>query len=47
MTHASVPPESRRALGIADGLIRLSIGLEDVGDLKEDLSRGFAACRAK
>ena len=46
MTHASVPPEARRALGIADGLIRLSIGLEGVEDLQEDLSRGFAACRA-
>jgi cystathionine beta-lyase/cystathionine gamma-synthase len=43
MTHASVPAESRRALGIGDGLIRLSIGLEDEGDLAEDLERGFSA----
>jgi len=43
MTHASVPADIRRALGIGDGLIRLSIGLEDVGDLVADLERGFAA----
>jgi cystathionine beta-lyase/cystathionine gamma-synthase len=46
MTHASVPPENRRALGIADGLIRLSVGLEGVDDLWADLERGFAAARA-
>lgn len=43
MTHASIPAESRRALGIGDGLIRLSVGLEDVGDLRTDLEAGFAA----
>lgn len=43
MTHASLEPEARRALGIGDGLIRLSVGLEDVEDLKEDLDRGFHA----
>lgn len=43
MTHASLTPEARRDLGIGDGLIRLSVGLEDVDDLKEDLSRGFRA----
>jgi len=43
MTHASLPPESRRALGIGDGLIRLSIGLEDAGDLLADLDTGFSA----
>jgi cystathionine beta-lyase/cystathionine gamma-synthase len=46
MTHASIPAETRRALGIADGLIRLSVGLEDVDDLWADLERGFAAARA-
>jgi len=46
MTHASIPAENRRALGIADGLIRLSVGLEDEGDLWDDLERGFAAARA-
>jgi cystathionine gamma-lyase len=47
MTHASVPAEARRALGIGDGLIRLSIGLEDIGDLVADLERGFAAALAR
>jgi cystathionine gamma-lyase len=42
MTHASVPPEQRQALGIHDGLIRLSVGLEDVGDLQEDLAQALA-----
>jgi len=37
MTHASVPEEHRRALGITDGLIRMSVGLEDVRDLMEDI----------
>jgi cystathionine beta-lyase/cystathionine gamma-synthase len=45
MTHASVPPEARRALGIGDGLIRLSVGLEDADDLIADLDRGFDAAR--
>jgi cystathionine beta-lyase/cystathionine gamma-synthase len=38
MTHASVPPERRAAIGITDGLIRISVGIEDVDDLKEDLN---------
>jgi cystathionine gamma-lyase len=46
MTHASVPAESRKLLGIGDGLIRLSVGLEDVDDLAEDLERGFKAANA-
>lgn len=46
MTHASIPADARRALGIGDGLIRLSIGLEDAGDLRADLERGFAAASA-
>ena len=45
MTHASVPETQRRELGIDDGLIRLSIGLEDEGDLWGDLERAFAAAR--
>jgi len=45
MTHASVPEPARRALGIGDGLIRLSVGLEGVEDLRADLERGFAAAR--
>ena len=45
MTHASVPAERRQAAGITDTLIRLSVGVEDVEDLKEDLERAFAAAR--
>jgi cystathionine gamma-lyase len=42
MTHASVPPDRRAALGISDGLIRLSCGVEDIDDLLEDLEHAFA-----
>lgn len=42
MTHASVPAEQRKALGIDDSLIRLSVGIEDVGDLLADLEQAFA-----
>ena len=41
MTHASVPSEHRRALGITDGLVRISAGLEDLEDLKEDLTQAL------
>jgi cystathionine beta-lyase/cystathionine gamma-synthase len=41
MTHASVPPDRRAALGITDGMIRLSCGVEDVGDLIGDLEFAF------
>jgi cystathionine beta-lyase len=43
MTHASLTPEARQTLGIGDGLIRLSVGLEDMNDLRGDLEAGFAA----
>ncbi|RNC82715.1 MAG: cystathionine gamma-synthase [Phycisphaera sp.] len=42
MTHASVPPEQREQLGISDGLVRLSVGIEDVEDLIEDLDQALA-----
>jgi cystathionine beta-lyase/cystathionine gamma-synthase len=42
MTHASVPAARRAALGITDGLVRISVGLEDVEDLKEDLDGALA-----
>jgi cystathionine beta-lyase/cystathionine gamma-synthase len=42
MTHASVPESARRALGISDGLVRLSIGLEGVDDLWADIDRALA-----
>jgi cystathionine gamma-lyase len=38
MTHASVPPANRKRLGISDGLIRLSVGVEDVADLRAELA---------
>jgi len=41
MTHASVPAARREALGITDGLVRLSAGVEDIEDLKEDLSHAL------
>ena len=45
MTHASVPKAARDELGIADGFIRVSCGIENVEDLIADLERGFAAAR--
>jgi cystathionine gamma-lyase len=45
MTHASIPPDNRKKLGIDDGFIRLSVGIEDLADLKGDLERAFAAAR--
>lgn len=44
MTHASVPPAQRVELGISDALIRLSVGLEDVQDLINDLEQALKAC---
>jgi cystathionine gamma-lyase/cystathionine beta-lyase/cystathionine gamma-lyase/homocysteine desulfhydrase len=43
MTHASVPAADRLRLGISDGLVRVSVGLEDVADLLEDLDQALAA----
>jgi len=43
MTHASVPRPTRLARGITDSLIRMSVGIEDVEDLVEDLDAGFRA----
>jgi cystathionine gamma-lyase len=43
MTHASVPPAMRQAMGLTDSLVRLSCGVEDTEDLIEDLDRAFAA----
>ena len=41
MTHASVPADQRRKLGITDGLVRISVGIEDVEDLIADLDNAF------
>jgi cystathionine gamma-lyase len=43
MTHATIPPEQRAVLGIGDGLIRLSVGIEHVDDQRADLARALAA----
>jgi cystathionine gamma-lyase len=43
MTHSSVPSEQREALGISDSLVRLSVGIEDVRDLIDDLKRALEA----
>jgi cystathionine gamma-lyase len=43
MTHATIPAETRAALGIGDALVRLSVGVEDLADLRDDLARGLAA----
>lgn len=42
MTHATIPAETRRRLGIGDALVRLSVGIEDVEDLRADLAQAFA-----
>ena len=42
MTHASVPPDRRLQIGITDDLVRVSVGIEDIDDLKEDLSSALA-----
>ena len=43
MTHATIPAEQRAALGIGDGLIRLSVGIEHVEDQRADLARALDA----
>lgn len=43
MTHASVPPSDRERLGITDGMVRISVGIEDVDDIVEDLDRSLSA----
>ncbi len=42
MTHASIPAELRQARGVTDGLVRLSVGIEDADDLQEDLRQALA-----
>ncbi|HKW02431.1 MAG TPA: PLP-dependent aspartate aminotransferase family protein [Vicinamibacterales bacterium] len=41
MTHASVPPERRAAIGLSDSLVRISAGIEDIEDLREDLEQAL------
>lgn len=45
MTHKSIPAEKRRAAGVADSLIRLSVGLEDADDLIADLAQALDRCK--
>ena len=47
MTHASIPPDKRRALGISDGLIRVSVGIEHIADQQADFQQAFAAADAE
>jgi O-succinylhomoserine sulfhydrylase len=42
-THARITPAERERAGIVEGLLRISVGLEDIADLKEDIQRGLAA----
>lgn len=41
MTHASIPPDQRKKIGVTDGLVRISVGLEDVNDIIEDLKNAM------
>ena len=41
MTHASIPPAQRKKIGVTDGLVRISVGLEDVDDIINDLARAL------
>ena len=42
-SHATLPPEARRTLGIADGLVRVSVGVEDPADLMADFAQALEA----
>ena len=46
MTHASIPVEVRHAAGLADGLVRLSVGIEHIDDLRADVDQALVAARA-
>lgn len=47
MTHKSIPSEKRKASGVADSLVRLSVGLEDAGDLIDDIEQAFEKIKHK
>ncbi len=47
MTHADVPADQRRSAGLSDGLVRLSVGLEDPEDLIADLDRALLASQER
>jgi cystathionine beta-lyase/cystathionine gamma-synthase len=41
MTHASVPPDRRAAIGITEDMVRVSVGIEDIDDLRDDISQAL------
>ena len=43
MTHAGLGAKGRKAIGITDGMVRISVGIEDVEDIVDDLDRALAA----
>jgi cystathionine beta-lyase/cystathionine gamma-synthase len=43
MTHAALGEKGRKAIGITDGMVRISVGIEDVEDIVDDLDRALAA----
>jgi cystathionine beta-lyase/cystathionine gamma-synthase len=43
MTHASITPEARERLGITEGLVRISVGIEDTDDIIADLDQALSA----
>jgi O-acetylhomoserine (thiol)-lyase len=45
-THSQLTPEQQLTTGVTPGLVRLSVGIENIDDLKADLEAGFAAARA-
>ena len=45
MTHASIPIDDRQKIGITDNFVRLSVGIEDIEDIKNDFEVGFRAAR--
>ena len=47
MTHAAIPKETREAVGITDGLIRLSVGIEDADDLIRDIDNAIEGSEGK
>lgn len=44
-THSQLTPEQQLTAGVTPGLVRLSVGLEQIDDIKADLEKGFAAAR--
>jgi len=42
-THSSISPETRAAMGVTENMLRISVGLEDIDDLKDDLAQALTA----